>query len=68
MLRQLLLYLEEALGDKAYFLGTFSLTDIAIIPRLLRMEAYGALPAPTLPKINAWLERMKERSSVKAIL
>ena len=67
-LRQLLIYLEEALGDKAYFLGAFSLIDIAIIPRLLRMESYGALPAPTLPRLNAWLERMKERSSVKAIL
>lgn len=67
-LQHLLLYLEEALGDTAYFLGALSLTDIAIIPRFLRMESYGALPAPTLPRLNAWLERMKERASVKAIL
>jgi glutathione S-transferase len=67
-LQNLLLYLEEALGDKAYFLGAFSLTDIAIIPRLLRMESYGALPAPALPKLSAWLERMKARPSVQAIL
>jgi len=67
-LRKLLEYLEEALGDKPYFLGDFSLTDIAVIPRFLRMEAYGAMPAPALPKLNQWLDRMKERSSVKAIL
>ena len=67
-LRKLLEYLEEALGDKPYFLGDFSLTDIAVIPRFLRMETYGAMPAPTLPKLNQWLERMKERSSVQAIL
>jgi glutathione S-transferase len=67
-LRKLLEYLEEALGDKPYFLGDFSLTDIAVIPRFLRMETYGAMPAPTLPKLSQWLERMKERSSVQAIL
>ena len=67
-LRKLLEYLEEALGDKRYFLGDLSLTDIAVIPRFLRMETYGAMPAPTLPKLSQWLERMKERSSVKAIL
>ena len=67
-LRVLLQYLEEALGAKNYFLGELSLTDIAIAPRALRMEAYGALPAPSLPRINAWLERMKARPSVKQIL
>ena len=67
-LRVLLEYLETALGDKTFFLGDVSLTDIAIVPRMLRAETYGALPAPTLPRLNAWLERMKERPSVKAIL
>jgi glutathione S-transferase len=67
-LRILLRYLEEALGDRPFFLGDVSLTDIAVIPRFLRMEAYGAMPAPTLPKLNQWLIRMKERPSVRAIL
>ena len=67
-LRNLLPYLEEALGDKPYFLGDFGLTDIAIAPRVLRMETYGAIPAPNLPKLNAWLQRMKGRPSVQAIL
>jgi glutathione S-transferase len=67
-LRDLLVYLEAALGDRNYFLGEFSLIDIAIVPRFLRMETYGALPAPSLPRVNAWLERMKARPSVRAVL
>jgi glutathione S-transferase len=67
-LRHLLQYLEEALGDKPYFLGELSLTDIDLLPRFLRMESYGALPTPTLPRLNGWLQRMKERPSVKSIL
>lgn len=67
-LRELLQYLEADLAGKPYFLGEFSLTDIALVPRALRMEAYGALPAPALPGLNAWLERMKARPSVKQIL
>ena len=67
-LRQLLQYLEEALVDKSYFLGDVSLTDIDLLPRFLRMESYGAIPTPSLPRINAWLQRMKERPSVKAVL
>jgi glutathione S-transferase len=66
-LRNLLEYLDAALGDKAYFLGEFSLTDIDIFPRFLRMETYGALPASALSRINAWLQRMKERPSIKAV-
>jgi len=67
-LRELLQYLESALANQPYFLGDLSLTDIAIVPRALRMEAYGALPTPSLPRLGAWLERMKARSSVRAIL
>jgi len=67
-LRELLRYLEAELLDREFFLGNFSLVDIAIVPRLLRAETYGALPAPSLPRLNAWLERMKARPSVKAIL
>ena len=67
-LRELLVYLENALGEREYFLGELSLADIAIAPRFLRAETYGALPAPSLPRLSAWLERLKQRPSVKAIL
>jgi glutathione S-transferase len=67
-LHHLLQYLEEALSDKPYFLGDLSLTDIDLAPRFLRMESYGAIPTPSLPRLSAWLKRMKERPSVKSIL
>lgn len=67
-LRNLLRYLEDALGEQSYFLGEFSLCDIAMVPRFLRMETYGALPAPELPRLGSWLKRVKERPSVRAIL
>jgi glutathione S-transferase len=67
-LRNLLLYLEDALADRSYFLGEFSLCDIAMVPRFLRMETYGALPAPEIPRLGAWLQRIKQRPSVQAIL
>ena len=67
-LRELLRYLETAVGENDYFLGALSLTDIDVLPRFLRMESYGALPAPELPRLGGWLQRMKQRPSVKNIL
>ena len=67
-LRELLQYLENALGDKSYFLGEISLTDFDVLPRFLRMESYGALPHPSLPRLEGWLNRMKQRPSVTSML
>ncbi|HEY1265986.1 MAG TPA: glutathione S-transferase family protein [Candidatus Binatia bacterium] len=67
-LRSMLGYLEEALGDKEYFLGAFSLTDVDLWPRFGRLEDYGALPAPELPRLGAWIQRTKARPSIKALV
>jgi len=67
-LRSMLRYLEEALGDKPYFLDEFSLTDIDLWPRFGRLEDYGALPSPDLPRLGAWIGRMKARASIKALV
>ena len=61
-------YLEDALGDKPFFLGDYSLTDIAMLPRFPRLKQYGVLPNAALPKLTAWFERMKQRPPVQAIL
>ena len=61
-------YLEVELGDKPFLLGEYSLVDIDIFPRFPRMEAFGVIPSPQLPRLSAWYERMKERPSVRAIL
>ena len=67
-LRELMLYLEDALGDKPYFLGELSLTDIDLLARFIRFEDYGALPDPSLPRLSNWLQKMKQRPSVKPVL
>jgi len=66
-LKGLLQYLEDALGDKPYFLGEFSLTDIDLWPRFGRMEDYGVLPAASLARLSGWVRRMKERPSIRAL-
>ena len=61
-------YLEDAIGDKPFFLGDYGLTDIAMLPRFPRLEQYGVLPSPSLPKLSAWFERMKQRPAVQTVL
>ena|SRR5215204_3700976 len=61
-------YLEEALGDKPFFLGDYSLTDMAMLPRFPRLQQYGVLPNAALPQLAAWFERMKQRPAVQAVL
>ena len=67
-LRKLLQHLEQELGDQDYLAGDFSLADAALIPRFIRLEGFGVLPDPGLPRLSKYLQRMKDRPSVKAIL
>jgi glutathione S-transferase len=67
-LKGLLQRLEDDIGDQPYLAGDFSLLDAAVIPRFLRMEAWGPLADPTLPRLVAWLQRMKSRPSVGKII
>lgn len=60
--------LEQELGDRDYLMGDFSLADADLLPRFTRLEGFGVLPDPSLPRFGKYLQRMKERSSVKAIL
>jgi glutathione S-transferase len=67
-LRNLLQHLEKRLGGQPYLAGDFSLADAALIPRFIRLEGFGVLPDPSIPRLGEYLLRMKERPSVKAIL
>jgi len=67
-LKKLLQRFEEEIGDQQYLTGDFSLVDAALIPRFTRLEGFGVLPDPSLPHLARYLERMKARPSVKAIL
>ena len=67
-LKNLLQRFERAIGDQPYLAGDFSLVDADLIPRFLRLEGFGVLPDPSLPRLGAYLKRMKERPSVRAIM
>lgn len=67
-LKKLLQRLEEELGDQQYLIGDFSLVDADLLPRFTRLEGFGVLPDPSLPRLAKYMERMKARPSVKAIL
>ena len=67
-LKKLLQRFEDELGDRQYLLGDFSLVDADLIPRFTRLEGFGVLPDPALPRLGKYLERMKARPSVKALL
>jgi glutathione S-transferase len=67
-LKTLLQRFEDEIGDKPYLAGDFSLLDVAVIPRFLRLAVWGGLTAPDLPRLAGWLDRMKTRSSVQKII
>jgi glutathione S-transferase len=67
-LKKLLQRFESELGGQDYLMGDFSLVDADLIPRFTRLEGFGVLPDPSLPRLGKYMERMKARPSVKAIL
>jgi glutathione S-transferase len=67
-LKRLLKRFEDELADQDYLIGDFSLVDADLLPRFTRLEGFGVLPDPALPRLTKYLERVKARSSVKAIL
>lgn len=67
-LKNLLQRLDQEIRDRPYLAGDFSLLDAALIPRFLRLEGLRILPDPSLPRLGRWLERMKDRPSVRAIV
>jgi glutathione S-transferase len=67
-LKRSLQRLEDELDDQSYLVGDFSLADAALIPRFMRLEGFGVLPDKSLPQLQRYLDRMKDRASVRAIL
>lgn len=67
-LKKLLQRFETEIGDQSYLAGEFSLVDAALIPRFTRLEGFGVLPDSSLPRFGRYLQRMKERPSVQAIV
>jgi glutathione S-transferase len=59
---------EHELGDRPYLAGDLSLLDAAVIPRFLRLAEWNVLPEPSLPRLEQWLQRMKDRPAVQSII
>jgi glutathione S-transferase len=58
-------YLERELAGRDWFLGDFSLVDIALTPHLRSAAFMGYPPGPEQPALAAWLERGASRPSLK---
>ncbi len=67
-LKKLLQRFEDEIGEQPYLMGDFSLVDADLIPRFTRLEGFGVLPDPALPRLGKYMERIKARPSVRAIL
>ena len=67
-LKKLLQRLEDEIGEQQFLLGDFSLVDADLLPRFTRLEGFGVLPDPSLPRLEKYLERVKARPSVRPIL
>jgi len=66
-LLRVLEFLERQLEGKEYIVRTFSLADLAFVPRLLTLPSLGVEIPARLRSVLAWSERLKQRPSVKQL-
>ena len=66
-LLRVLEFLERQLEGKEYIVRTFSLADLAFVPRLLTLPNLGVEIPARLRNVLAWSERLKQRPSVKQL-
>jgi glutathione S-transferase len=66
-LLRVLEFLERYLEGKEYIAGAFSLADLAFAPRLLILPNLGVEIPVRLKNVLAWIERLKQRPSVKQL-
>jgi len=66
-LGRVLEFIERHLDGKEYMSGTFSLADLAFVPRLLQLPKLGVEIPSRLINVLAWSERVKRRASVKQL-
>lgn len=60
-------FLERHLDGKDYVAHTFSLADLAFVPRLLQLPGLGVEIPARLRNVLAWSERLKQRPSVRQL-
>jgi glutathione S-transferase len=55
-------YLERELAGREWFLGDFSLVDVALAPHVKTAAFMGYPPGSTHPALDAWLARVSKRA------
>jgi glutathione S-transferase len=67
-LRRALYYLRDKLGQQDFLVGSeFSLADAAFAPRLMVLGRLGIEFEPALASVQAWVERIRVRASVRGL-
>ncbi|MEW6297885.1 MAG: glutathione S-transferase family protein [Thermodesulfobacteriota bacterium] len=66
-LLRVLEFLERQLEGRDYIADTFSLADLAFVPRLLLLPRLGVEIPARLKNVSAWSERLKQRPSVSQL-
>ena len=67
-LRRCLYYLRDKLDGNDYLVGhEFTLADAAFAPRMMVLGRLGFEFEPALAPVQAWLERIRSRSSVRGL-
>jgi glutathione S-transferase len=59
--------LETPLEGKEFLHGEFSLADVAFVPRVMILSQLGVELESRLQKVAAWIARLRERPSVRAL-
>ena len=57
-------YLESQIAGRDWYLGEFSLADIALTPHLRAIAFMGYPPGAQYPALSAWLKRTRSRPSI----
>lgn len=58
--------LEAELAERSHLSGrSFGLADVALVPHVTAADFFGFGPGPERPRLDAWLERMRSRDSVR---
>jgi RNA polymerase-associated protein len=67
-LRRGLYFLRDRLGSQEYLVGgEFTLADASFAPRLMVLGRLGVELEPALASVQAWIDRVRGRASVRAL-
>jgi glutathione S-transferase len=66
-LERVLEYINRELQGQQFLAGEFSVADIGFVPRLLVLRELGIEPGSNRGNVDAWMNRLFERSSVQSL-